>query len=160
MQISPPLFPTDQRAGLLEKKQQPIGINRGGPANEPWSSCALIGSPSTHNQNCARYTRAEITQNSCCLEGTKLLMRRADCQRCGSLLLFPSPATGSEVPATVLMNPCDLVATARLMLPGGLFFFHSSFLKHKFKKNVFCIVVVRFKTGTRKRPVKCFIGVH
>ena len=47
-------------------------------ANEPRSSRAFIGPLSTDNQNCARYTRVEITQNSCCLKGAKLLMQHAE----------------------------------------------------------------------------------
>lgn len=45
-------------------------------ANEPWSSCDLIGPLSSQHQNCARYTITEMTQNSCCLKGAELLMQQ------------------------------------------------------------------------------------
>lgn len=37
-----------------------------------------LAPPSTDNQNCARYTRVEITQNACRLKGAKLLMQHAE----------------------------------------------------------------------------------
>lgn len=47
-------------------------------ANEAWSSCSFIGPLSENHQNCARYTRVEITQNCCCLKGAKLLMQHVE----------------------------------------------------------------------------------
>lgn len=88
--LPPSLHPNRSGGGSPPpQEEKKKSTNRDYPrrANEPLSSCALIGSPSAHNQNCARYTRAEITQNSSRLEGTKLLMRHAEFQRCGSLLL-------------------------------------------------------------------------
>lgn len=80
MQIcsKPPSLKKPKQGCVLSESHQSGLTHNPAAANEPWSSCAFIGPSSTDNQNCARYTRVEITQNSCCLKGAKLLMQHVE----------------------------------------------------------------------------------
>ncbi len=60
--LSPLKNPPKQGCVLSESHQSGV-THYPAAANELWSSCVFIGPLSTDNQNCARYTSAEITQN-------------------------------------------------------------------------------------------------
>lgn len=69
----------EKKTGCVLVESHQSGLNHNpSAANEPWTSCAFIGPQSTDNQNCARYTRVEITQNYCSLKGAKLLMQHVE----------------------------------------------------------------------------------